>query len=118
MFCRLNSATVLGIAASIIEIEVDLKKGLPFQSIVGLPDTAVKEAKERVSSAIRNSGFQFPLGSLTINLAPADLRKVGSIFDLAIAIGVLLASNQVRGKRDTNSFIFGCRSVKHEYCIG
>ena len=76
MFCRLKSATVLGVAASIIEIEVDLKKGLPLQSIVGLPDTAVKEAKERVSAAIRNSGYQFPLGSLTINLAPADIGQI------------------------------------------
>ncbi len=106
MFCRLKSATVLGVDASIIEIEVDLKKGLPLQSIVGLPDTAVKEAKERVSAAIRNSGYQFPLGSLTINLAPADLRKVGSIFDLAMAVGVLLASNQVQRKRETEHFIF------------
>ena len=97
---------MLGITASIIEIEVDLKKGLPMQLIVGLPDTAVKEAKERVSAAIRNSGYQFPLGSLIINLAPADLRKVGSIFDLAIAVGVLLASNQIRRKRETEHFIF------------
>ncbi len=106
MFCRLNSATVLGIDASIIEIEVDLKKGMPLQSIVGLPDTAVKEARERVSAAIRNSGFQFPLGSLTINLAPADLRKVGSTFDLAIAVGILLASKQVEKKRETDNLIF------------
>jgi magnesium chelatase family protein len=97
---------LIGIAASIIEIEIDLKKGLPFQSIVGLPDTAVKEARERVSAAIRNSGFQFPLGSLTINLAPADLKKVGSIFDLAIAVGVLLASNQIEGGNEIESYIF------------
>ena len=106
MFCRLHSATLLGIAASIIEIEVDLKKGLPLQSIVGLPDTAVKEARERVSAAIRNSGFTFPLGSLTINLAPADLKKVGSIFDLAIAVGVLIASNQIQGKIKAENYIF------------
>jgi magnesium chelatase family protein len=92
--------------ASKIEIEVDLKKGLPVQSIVGLPDTAVKEARERVSAAIRNSGFQFPLGSLTINLAPADLKKVGSIFDLAIAVGVLLASNQIMLQKRAEHYIF------------
>jgi magnesium chelatase family protein len=96
MFCRLRSATVCGIDASIIEIEVDLKKGLPQQSIVGLPDPAVKESRERVNAAIRNSGFEFPLGSLIINLAPADLRKVGSYFDLAIAVGILLASGQIK----------------------
>ena len=100
MFCRLRSATLLGIDASIIEVEVDLKKGLPQQSIVGLPDPAVREARERVNAAIRNSGFQFPLGSLTVNLAPADVKKVGSCFDLAIAVGILLASEQVALKLD------------------
>ena len=100
MFCRLKSVTVNGIDASIIEIEVDLKKGLPQQSIVGLPDTAVKESRERVNAAIRNSGFEYPLGSLIINLAPADIRKVGSYFDLAIAVGILLVSAQIDLKFD------------------
>jgi len=95
MFFRLNSATIKGIDASVIEVEVDLKKGLPVQSIVGLPDPAVKEAKERVSAAVRNSGFEFPIGSLTVNLAPADLKKVGSAFDLAIALGILIVSKKV-----------------------
>lgn len=105
MFYRLRSASVTGVDSSIIEIEVDLKKGFPQQTIVGLPDLAVKEARERVNSAIRNSGFNFPLGKLTINLAPADLRKEGSIFDLAIAIGILIVSNQVKVKRDSSSFL-------------
>jgi magnesium chelatase family protein len=105
MFYRLNSATVIGIDASIIEIEVDLKKGLPHQTIVGLPDTALKEAKERVSSAIRNSGFNFPLGNLTINLAPADIRKEGSIFDLSIALGILIVSDQVKPSVDIGTYI-------------
>jgi magnesium chelatase family protein len=95
MFYRLKSATITGIEARIIEIEVDLKKGLPQHCIVGLPDPAVKEAKERVNAAIRNSGFEFPLGCLTVNLAPADLKKVGSSFDLAIAVGILIASSQI-----------------------
>jgi magnesium chelatase family protein len=95
MFYRLNSATITGIEARIIEIEVDLKKGLPQHCIVGLPDPAVKEAKERVNAAIRNSGFEFPLGFLTVNLAPADLKKVGSFFDLAISVGILIVSSQV-----------------------
>jgi magnesium chelatase family protein len=106
MFCRLKSATVLGVSSSIIDIEVDLKKGLPLQSIVGLPDTAVKEAKERVNAAIRNSGYTFPLGKLTINLAPADIKKEGSIFDLAIAIGALIVSEQVKIKHSVGGYIF------------
>jgi len=95
MFCRLRSATVIGVDSSLIDVEVDLKKGLPQQTIVGLPDLAVKEAKERVNSAIRNTGFAFPIGSLTINLAPADIKKEGSIFDLAIAVGILAVSGQI-----------------------
>jgi magnesium chelatase family protein len=105
MFTRVKSATIIGIDASIIEIEVDLKKGLPQQSIVGLADTAVKEAKERVNSAIRNAGFDFPLGKLTINLAPADLRKEGSTFDLAIAIGTLAVSKQLAFETGMDDFL-------------
>jgi magnesium chelatase family protein len=105
MFCRLKSATVIGVSSSIIDVEIDLKKGLPHQSIVGLPDAAVKEAKERVNAAIRNSGFKFPLGRLTINLAPADIKKEGSIFDLAIAVGALIVSDQISMKESVEDFI-------------
>ena len=105
MFCRLQSATVIGVDSSIIEIEVDLKKGFPLQTIVGLPDPAIKEARERVNSAIRNTGFLFPLGRLTINLAPADLKKEGSIFDLAIALGILVVSGQITIKQNLDTFI-------------
>jgi magnesium chelatase family protein len=95
MFCRLRSATVIGVGSSFIDVEVDLKKGFPQQTIVGLPDPAIREARERVSSAIRNTGFDFPIGRLTINLAPADLKKEGSIFDLAMAVGILAVSGQI-----------------------
>jgi len=105
MFCRLMSATVIGVGSSIIEVEVDLKKGFPQQTIVGLPDPSIKEAKERVHSAIRNTGFSFPLGRLTVNLAPADLKKEGSIFDLAIAVGILIVSGQVPADERLGSFI-------------
>jgi magnesium chelatase family protein len=105
MFCRLRSATVIGVNSSIIEIEVDLKKGFPMQTIVGLPDPAIREAKERVNSAIRNTGFVFPIGRLTINLAPAALKKEGSIFDLAIALGILIVSGQITSKQNLDSFI-------------
>jgi magnesium chelatase family protein len=105
MFCRLRAATVIGVGSSIIEVEVDLKKGFPQQTIVGLPDPAIKEAKQRVLSAIRNTGFSFPLGCLTVNLAPADLKKEGSIFDLAIAVGILVVSGQVPTDEKLGSFI-------------
>jgi magnesium chelatase family protein len=104
MFCRVLSATVIGIEASIIEVEVDLRRGLPGLSIVGLPDPAVREARERVQAAIRNSDHDFPLGSITVNLAPASLRKVGSTFDLAIALGIIGASPDA-GFLELDSFL-------------
>ena len=105
MFTRLYSATVVGVNSLIVEIEVDLKKGMPYQTIVGLVDTAIKEAKERVNSAILNSGYEFPLGRLTINLAPADVKKEGSVFDLPIALGILISSNQLIPKCKLDSFV-------------
>ena len=105
MFTRLYSATVIGVSSLIVEIEVDLKKGMPSQTIVGLVDTAIKEARERVNSAILNSGFEFPLGRITVNLAPADIRKEGSIFDLPIALGILISSGQLNPKCDLNKFV-------------
>lgn len=84
-----------GIDGVEIEVEVDIKKGLPSFCIVGYGDTSIKEAKERVRSAVINSGFEFPLGRITVNLAPADMRKEGAMFDLAIAIGILMSSNQI-----------------------
>ncbi len=103
MFFKLHSATLNGVYASIIDVEVDLKKGLPGQAIVGLPDPAVREARERVSAAIRNSGYEFPLGSLTVNLAPASLKKVGSVFDLAIALGILVVSGILKANIDVHT---------------
>ena len=87
MLAQLNSAALLGLSVHQVEIEVDAASGLPSWEIVGLPDTAVKESKERVKLAIRNSGLQFPLGKVVVNLAPADTKKEGSFFDLPIAIG-------------------------------
>ncbi len=108
MFFRLHSATLSGVYASVIDVEVDLKKGLPAQVIVGLPDPAVREARERVSAAIRNSGYEFPLGSLTVNLAPAELKKVGSVFDLGIALGILIVSGALKVEIDIHkSLIVG-----------
>ena len=95
MLSRVLSSAVLGIHAYPVRVEVDISTGLPAFATVGLPDSAVRESRERVSSAITNAGFRFPLKRVTINLAPADIRKGGSSFDLPIAIGVLAATKQV-----------------------
>jgi magnesium chelatase family protein len=91
MLATLLSAAVLGIDACVVHVEVDVSSGLPGLTMVGLPDPSVRESRDRVRTAIRNSGYELPMQRITINLAPADLRKVGSSFDLPIAIGVLAA---------------------------
>jgi magnesium chelatase family protein len=95
MLARINSATLLGIDAVALQIEVDISRGLRSFTIVGLPDPAVRESRERVESAIRNSGFEFPIEKITVNMAPADIPKRGPAFDLPIALGILVASGQV-----------------------
>ncbi|MGQ0701682.1 MAG: YifB family Mg chelatase-like AAA ATPase [Gemmatimonadales bacterium] len=95
MLARLRSAATKGIEAYLVEVEVDLSNGLPSFATVGLPQGAVKESRERVGAALVNSGYEFPLRRITVNLAPADVRKDGSAFDLPIALGVLAASGQV-----------------------
>jgi len=95
MLAKVHSCAIVGLDGEIVEVEVDIAQGLPAFTIVGLPDTAVQEAKERVRSAIRNSGFNFPQRRITVNLAPADLRKEGPSYDLPIAVGILVASEQV-----------------------
>ena len=91
---RVLSCAVLGLDGELVEVEVDVGRGNVTFQVVGLGDTAVQEARERVRSAIKNSGFQFPLKRLIVNLAPADLRKEGPSYDLPIAVGVLIASQQ------------------------
>jgi magnesium chelatase family protein len=95
MLAKVLSSAVLGIDAYVVEVETDLFPQLPAFAMVGLPDNAVKESKERVQSAIKNSGFYFPQKKVTINLAPADIKKEGSSFDLPIAIGILAATGQL-----------------------
>jgi magnesium chelatase family protein len=95
MFAEIASFTPLGIEGRIVSVEVDIRRGLPGIDIVGLPDSAVREAKERVRVAVRNSGFRFPADRILVNLAPADIRKEGASFDLPIALGILTASDQV-----------------------
>jgi len=95
MLSKVLSFAVLGIEAFLVEVEVDLSKGLPGITIVGLPDSSIKESRERLRSALKNSGFSPSLSKITINLAPADLRKEGSHFDLAMAVGILVAEEIV-----------------------
>ncbi|RAV03452.1 YifB family Mg chelatase-like AAA ATPase [Paenibacillus sp. YN15] len=96
MYGKLMSACVAGIDGVLVEVETDIANGLPFFQVVGLPDSAIRESTERVRAAIRNSGFTYPMERITVNLAPADVRKEGSAFDLAIAAGILEASGQIR----------------------
>lgn len=96
MFVTLLSATLHGLAGRVVRVEVDVATGLPSFTIVGLPDAALAEARERVRGAIRNAGFEFPPRRLTVNLAPADVPKAGAGLDLPIAIGILVASGQIR----------------------
>ena len=95
MFSQTFGSTTLGLNGVLITVEVDISNGLPSLDIVGLPDTAVRESRERVRAAIKNSGFEFPSRRITINLAPADLKKDSSGLDLPIAIGILAASEQI-----------------------
>ena len=95
MLARVLSCAIVGLDGALIEVEVDIAPGLPAFTIVGLPDAAVQEAKDRVRAAIRNTGYQFPMKRITVNLAPADLKKVGPSYDLPIAVGILAASGQV-----------------------
>src|SRR3989344_1872006 len=96
MLAKVNSSAIVGLDAVPIEVEVDIaSQGLPSFTIVGLPDKAVEESRERVRSAIKNSGADFPAKRITVNLAPADLPKEGPSYDLPIALGILLASEQL-----------------------
>ncbi|MCL5046634.1 MAG: YifB family Mg chelatase-like AAA ATPase [Actinobacteria bacterium] len=105
MIARVLSFALQGLEGINVRVEVDVSNGLPCFDIVGLPDVAVREAKERVRTAIRNSGLEFPVKRVTVNLAPADLRKEGPAYDLPIAVGVLAATGQVRGD-DLDRYIF------------
>ena len=97
---QILSRAQVGLAAPLVRVEVHLGSGLPGFSIVGLPAPVVRESKERVRAALAQSGFDFPAGRITVNLAPADLPKEGGRFDLAIALGILRASAQLRVARD------------------
>ena len=98
MLATVLSATLHGLEGRVVRVEVDVAPGLPGFTIVGLPDAALSEARERVRGAIRNSGLVFPPRRITVNLAPADLPKSGASLDLAIAVAILLGSEQLSGR--------------------
>ena len=107
MLARVLSASVNGIEAHPVEVEVNAGYGDTRIVIVGLPDAAVRESQDRVTTALTNSGFKFPMGKTTINLAPADVRKEGPSFDLPIAIGMLAASEQIATDQLDNFVLVG-----------
>jgi magnesium chelatase family protein len=95
MLAKVLSSAVIGIDAYVVEVEVDIARGLPSFSTVGLPEGAVRESKERVKAAVTNSGYHFPSDRITVNLAPADIKKEGSAFDLPMALGILAATGLI-----------------------
>ncbi len=107
MLAKITSCSVLGIQGWLIQVEVDIANGLPMFSTVGLPDNTVRESKDRVKAAIKNCGYQFPAKKITVNLAPADIRKEGAGFDLPIAIGILEATEVLRRKREGQYCVVG-----------
>ncbi len=107
VLAHVHSAALLGVEAALVRVEVDVSTGLPAFNTVGLPDSAVRESRERVRSAIRNAGFPFPQERITVNLAPADVRKEGASFDLPIALGILAATGCVKSEATASFAVVG-----------
>ena len=104
MLSKITSFALKGLEGVPVEVETDINKGMVAYDLVGLPDAAVKESKERVRSAIKNSALYFPVNKITVNLAPADLKKEGSHYDLPLAVSILKASDQLSA--DTDGIVF------------
>ncbi len=107
MLARVLSATLQGIEAATVSVEVDVASGLPCFTTVGLPDSTVRESRDRIRAALRNAGFEFPAERITVNLAPADLRKAGAAFDLPMALGILCATGLVKPGRLERALVLG-----------
>ncbi len=107
MLARVFSCAIIGLDGVVVEVEVDIGRGLPGITIVGLPDTAVQESRERVQSAIKNAGFPFPRKRIVVNMAPASVRKEGPVYDLPIALGVLVMSGIVPAAATENAIVIG-----------
>ena len=114
MLSQIKSSGLLGVNGVIVTVEIDISRGLPSYSLVGLPDAGIKESKDRVFSAVKNNGFKYPMDRITINLAPADLKKEGPAFDLAIALGILHASEQLIWDHPENFLVIGELSLSGE----
>jgi len=115
MLAKVASAALLGIEAQAVDVEVDIaSRGLPHFSLVGLPDAAVKESRDRVKAALKNSGFNFPLRPITVNLAPADLKKEGASFDLPIAVGLAACEGVIETSAAGGYLITGELSLNGE----
>ncbi|TDA63893.1 MAG: ATP-binding protein [Chloroflexi bacterium] len=107
MLARVYSCAVVGLEGVIVEVEVDFGQGIPKITVVGLPDAAVQESKERVYSAIKNAGLMYPRRALTVNLAPASVRKEGPAYDLPIALGVLVTTEQLAPEKLDKTLVLG-----------
>lgn len=107
MLAKVVSSSLVGIDAILVDVEVDIAQGLPQFATVGLPDGAVKESKDRVKSALKNSGYEFPSRKITVNLAPADIKKEGAAFDLPISIGILAATGVVKERKCRDYLLLG-----------
>ncbi len=107
MLANVKSCAVIGLEGVIVDVEVDTGPGLPAMVIVGLPDTAVQESRERVQSAVKNAGLFYPRKRVTVNLAPASVRKEGPAYDLPIALGVLIAAEQIPADALASSLVIG-----------
>lgn len=105
MFAKVKSEGLLGIESYDVEVEADLSSGMPRFDLVGLPDAAVKESRERVRASIKNCGFDFPVSRITVNIAPADIKKAGAVYDLPILVSILKAGGQIKANLDDFAFI-------------
>ena len=115
MVAKVNSLGLMGLEAFLVTIEADLASGLPSFDVVGLPDTSVKESRNRVKSALKNCEFEFPTSKITINLAPADVKKEGSIYDLPILVALLISSGQLDANLENAAFV-GELSLSGDLC--
>jgi len=114
MLAKVNSAALYGIDALLVEVEIDLASGLPQLATVGLAEGAVKESKDRIRAAVKNCGYSFPAKKITINLAPADIKKEGSAYDLPMAVGILAAEGLVQKDRLKDYLLVGELSLDGE----
>ena len=105
MFARLNSLGLYGMDAFVVDVEADLSKGMPMFDLVGLPGASVRESRDRVRSAMKNGGFDFPISRITVNLAPADIRKEGPIYDVPILLALLKVTGQLSAGLEGSAFV-------------